>query len=307
MWLRGGLGNQLFQYAFGLVLSNSTGRRLELRADLLPRTRDEIAGISRWPQQLSRLQHSGVLLAHRHQPPSSTNLQAKWFSVLEVITGWAPLFFAKLGQFSKVQEGDGPIHRPNNPTWMNIDCRGYFVDKNFPGEVRDQLRREILPLKHSSRNLTERCEKLGGTIAIHVRLGDFVALNPNLYAEYSDFFSKALELLGAIDAKRRFTLFSDDAQSAKELLLRLGYPPLEIFDDAGMDPAEVLVCLSSCSGLVACPSTFAWWGAFLQDLHAGPVIFKAPWSSDEKSSGSERVYLKNWIKIGVPLEPPTFL
>lgn len=304
VWLRGGLGNQLFQYSYGIAISQATGKELELKADLLPLTKDEISGISRWPQQLSMFQHSGKLLAERHQPASGTNFRAKFFSVFELLVEKAPLLFANLGHFGEKSHQKWLKLSVRLPVWMNIYCMGYFIVKDYARKAQAQLRSEFLSLRRNNRALDERCQELSETIAIHVRLGDFLVLNPTLHNEYSDFFTRALEVLGGSNAKLRFTLFSDEAHGAKTLMDAIGYPNLEVFDDYGMSPAEVLICMSSCSGLVANPSTFAWWGAFLQGDKAGPVIFRTPWSQSQTRDESAKVYLENWIQVGIQSQSP---
>ena len=61
VFLRGGLGNQLFQYSAGLKISRMTGKKLILRTDLLPIQEDKIGGISRWPNQISEFSHLVIL------------------------------------------------------------------------------------------------------------------------------------------------------------------------------------------------------------------------------------------------------
>jgi len=99
VFLRGGLGNQLFQYAMGLHFSVTQGRNLVLREDLFPDVEDEIDGVSRWPNQIRNFEHFGLYCATSHQPAFDTNLFGKFMQVQRMFGDSAPRLFRGFGTY----------------------------------------------------------------------------------------------------------------------------------------------------------------------------------------------------------------
>lgn len=87
VYLRGGLGNQLFQLSAARTLSAVTARRALFSTMLLPRVHDQLRGVSRWPLEIRSLIRDDEEIDERwHQPLGATSLRSKLFLTLSYLT-----------------------------------------------------------------------------------------------------------------------------------------------------------------------------------------------------------------------------
>ena len=96
------------------------------------------------------------------------------------------------------------------------------------------------------------------SVGLHLRLGDFVTT-------FSEFFYVARpayyrDALKRMPPRRHVIVFSDDIAAARMLLGDLG--PSAIFID-GNSAHEDLYLQTRCRDFICSPSTYSWWGAWL--------------------------------------------
>lgn len=293
--LRGGLGNQLFQYSAGLFFAKRTGARLLLDAQLLPRRPDSLQGISRWPESLSAFNHSGSLVMSRNQPEFGTSFTSKVLTLGRILSEKRVVNFLKLG----VVLGDGGLSLDQLLSKAEAIryLDGYFINRHFVHENSDQIREEIKSLVAPSSRYVEFQKETSGKLAIHLRFGDFMLSDGNLHGKYMEYLADALRLQNQLNsANGGYVLFSDDPNRAEQLLAKLlPKGKRAILPPADLSPVETLNLMGRCEGLIGSSSTFSWWGGFLQA--DAQVILPRPW---ERNSACEKrdVLLQNWISIG---------
>jgi hypothetical protein len=126
-----------------------------------------------------------------------------------------------------------------------------------------------------------------GFVAVHVRLGDFVApldtksllsgkANVRIPLEW---YVKVVRELRAANPTRDIYIFSDGKDEELAPLLNLGAKPYR----SGSDIQDLLA-LSSASMLVGSNSTYSKWAAFLGDM---PSIWVKKLVAEEKPSAAE--------------------
>lgn len=104
------------------------------------------------------------------------------------------------------------------------------------------------------------------SVGLSVRLGDFVTVYGNLfYVPRTSYYQRALELT---PRSHHVIVFSDDIIGAKLYLNRLNAD--FTFVD-GYQPYEGLYLQSLCRDFICSPSTYSWWGAWLNS-HPDRVI-----------------------------------
>lgn len=277
--LRGGLGNQLFQYAAGLHLSEIFEFPLILRHDLLPKKPDVFLGSGRWPEQISTFSHSGTLMSSKNQPFEKTNLSSKWRTLRYRLLGSDPLFFSRLGYLTDpVEYGIGfPELVADLPKNKDIILDGYFQTLFFAIPQRDIIRKEIL-----GQCLDSHIET-GDAIGIHIRLGDNLWQKPGLLQHYKDYYLAAVRKAGTLHGKGpKFAVFSDQEDLASTIMMEIECD-WTIVQTSPSNPIEALRLMSACNGLVASSSTLAWWAGFLQQDWSR-VYVKHPWVHANESS-----------------------
>ena len=126
--LRGGLGNQLFQYAAGFSQARQRNVPLELDCSLLPSAETLSNKIGSWPEQLSAFNHYGKLINTSINSRQKSLLHRYTHEALRLIGKKFPNFLSVLGGFSF--EGDPrsfDLSMVKNLSFMN----SYFASPRF--------------------------------------------------------------------------------------------------------------------------------------------------------------------------------
>lgn len=265
MFLRGGLGNQLFQYAAGVFLARKQGTRAMFRTDLLPAEADSIGLVSRWPNQLSEFRSEGLVDNRKNQPKGSTHLVSKLLQALRVLGDLMPNLFLAFG----VLTGE----RNSNPTFTNMKklrVIDSYCSSALPAvELGDELRNQIRDITVPSASFLELAKEAINQrpLVVHVRLGDYQNLK-HLYGEPQ--YERILNVVRSHTHTQKVPVwvFTDSPASVPELMLNeLGADKLIGPGDLER-PIENLVLMSMGSVLICSNSTFSWWAAYLMGKNA---------------------------------------
>lgn len=277
----GGLGNQLFQYAFYLFLQSNN---YDVKIDNSYFNTYKL--------------HNGYELtkAFKIEPIVATSDEVNQF-----LHGFKRskniLVFVKKRIFDlfDVQNlSDRTIkweykNSKKNINLLNITnayLMGYWSREGYFQEMRDLLIDNLafrLELPLSKINL-ETLEELkqDTTIAIHVRGGDYTKFARLSEDYYIDAYNKILEITNI----KSIIVFTNDKELTKKLM---GNIPYKIIDNNKGDQSFIdMFLMSQASHLIIANSTFSWWAAYL-NKNAKVVLY--PKIFQEISS------FKNWIKI----------
>lgn len=269
VWLRGGLGNQLFQYSHGLALSEALSCELEIRGDLLPSREDTFHHLSRWPEQISSFRYSGRLLTRKAQPFGKTHLMSKLHTLKGLVIRAFPDLGRALGYPSELDVIDfSPEVRLRPSPFGTVNLDGYFLSSRLPSKVRSTLSNQVLGASSQP--------KLSGAFAIHLRLGDHRRLVPELQLSFVTAIRAAVRLVRTDDPNARFVVVSDDPDLACEIVgqiedLNFTFEPTDT-----LNPLQVMGLLASSDGLIAGHSTLAWWAGFFSKESARKVFLEPP-------------------------------
>ncbi len=130
-------------------------------------------------------------------------------------------------------------------------------------------------------------------VGLSVRLGDFATTYGDVFfVPRRDYYKRALEM---ISRNSTIVVFSDDVPRAKTLLGDLGAPTVFM---EGYEPYEGIYLQSQCHHFICSPSTYSWWGAWLNTYPDKRIIVPqegafrpgAPVRNDE-------YWPESWVKI----------
>lgn len=270
---KGGLGNQLFQYAAGLYFAKKYGANLEIirepeeRASSLghprrfllsefcisARMRDRIA----WDRMMCSVAWYKRPLAESARLISRTEFISQHFSTDNV-------FLSSL-----------PIAASTRKLYLN----GYFQAYRYVQEVEQQLRTELrLREAPSGKNLEtlnaiQACEC---SVSLHVRLGDYKVHSEGTSLLPITYYRGAIQAMNERLVNPTYFVFSDEIDSARECL-----PKLErmVFVDHNNEETahEDLRLMSACQHHIIANSSFSWWGAWLDPNPGKHVVFPDRW------------------------------
>lgn len=280
-WLTGGLGNQMFQYAAGLALTEHRrtihkldafwyrdhadyGRHVRYALSCLNITEqfateeeiDRVRGV-----QLTRTERWSVTLARalrlyryarRHAAPSNYH-RAPGFA-------FYPAFF----------------EQPEN-TYLH----GMFQSEKFFAPIADLLRLHFsfrYPPMPEVEALAARIRS-GPSAAVNFRRGDYVS-NESVRREFGvldlDYYHRAVRLLRERSPRATLYIFSDDI----EAVAREFHPPGPHEFVRCVKPWHVhdkLRLMSLCEHMAVANSSFSWWAGWLNPSPDKLVVAPDPW------------------------------
>lgn len=269
--LMGGLGNQLFQYAFGRQLSHRLGVPLHL--DL--RSYGEIV-----PGQTLRSYELAVYpiraeIAKPEQLPrlNRTRPGKLWNDVL-----------SKLSLNMSIVEHLPPGYRNDLPLKRNALYIGYWQSANYFPKIVDELRKELTPLAEPNAANAGYASKIaaGHAVSLHVRRGDYASVahtNQTHGLAPLEYYCEAIRVMRERIPSAVFFVFSDDLAWCR-VNLPLGESAVFVEGNGGAMAYEDLRLMSRCNHHIIANSSFSWWGAFLNPSTAKVVIAPARWFAD---------------------------
>lgn len=282
----GGLGNQMFQYAFGLYLAQRHHTQLWL----------DISSYDQGPQHgylLDRFQIESDALPERlmsRVPRRYRKGRASWIDRL------ADTF--QLGNLARYKQTRFGFETESLQVPDNRYLVGYWQsEKYFPG-LRDALLQHFQfrdPAGEKSHRIAEKILS-SNSAAIHVRRGDYLkgaaaSLYQNLDLGY---YRSRLEDWAASKSDVQVFVFSNDMEWCRK---NLHLPwPVHWVDHNGTDTAHEDVWLMSQAACnVIANSTLSWWAAWLNRrrervVYAPPVWFR------KESMDEEHLLPREWIR-----------
>ena len=255
--LLGGLGNQLFQWAYASALS-SRGYEVRLNKDsLVENTHREYSLGFLGSQPFGdadnpRLSEGSMRFDEQYlNPPIPATMFGYWQT---------EKYFKPIEKFVR--------HKINTGLWPE---KTTLVGKAF-ASAYSVIYRSI-------------------SIAVHVRRQDYVGLQSFHGMPSVDYYKAAVKQIQCQILPSKVFVFSDDREWCLENLPR----EWNVVD--GTNKYEDLKLMSSCKHAVLANSSFSWWGAWLGDNQAGRIVVAPKqWFADPNVDSSD-IVPDRWIKI----------
>lgn len=287
--LKGGLGNQMFQYAFGLGMAEKLQTKLALDlTSLLDRSKGNDFVYRNFDLSIFHIQENFVLnpgvvgmLAHL-----KSSLITRWLRGL--VDGGRG--FIRETQFQVMEQLlDNPVDNAVYEGWWQSEK--YFA--HISGRLRQDFSFRSPPLP-ASLPLLERI-KSSNSICLNVRRTDFLKVD-NLNTTNLDYFLQAADYLCKRVPDPTFYIFSDDLAWCAENI-QLKSPIVWVGHDMkGVKFGNYLRLMSACKHFIIPNSSFAWWAVWLNDNPDRMVVAPEKWFNDQAINTSDLVP-KEWIRL----------
>lgn len=275
----GGLGNQMFQYAYGRHLSDLTGRKLWL-------DKNEFFISRFFKLQWRRVYGLGVF-AGPSQTPALGIFRRPFYLFLWIV-------YKKLGQnayrrvlqFFSIRWIDSQAPETFDPEFVSPklkDERGTIFASGIHCHIpllpaRDTLRREFAfvhePTGKNAETMKDILTADKSSISVHIRRTDYIGGNVALGLDY---YQNAMAFMSDRIQNPRWFFFSDDVAWCKNTFSTVSNAT---FIEGNFNaPAEDLRLMSACAHHIIANSTFSWWGAYLS-CEDGLTLYPHPWFGD---------------------------
>jgi len=300
--MTGGLGNQMFQYAFGkylekiypkdiikfdcsyygldnsirtFSLENVFGLKVNKASKREVRA---VRGFFQYDSKLDRTIFKIVgLLKNRHK--KKHNVQGDYFCEI-------------------IEDLDKDFEENNILTESNSYYSGYWQSEKYFISFRKKIYEDFsFNLKEEPEEFSNILKKIqdSNSIALHVRLEDYLnEENCRVYGEIctADYYFKAIEYFNKEYEECIFYVFSTDLEAAMDFLPK-GYKYVPVVYDGQKDYLDMYL-MTKCRHSIIANSTFSWWGAWLNTYPDKKVICPDRWFNNHDVYNQ---YCEGWIKV----------
>ena len=286
--LQGGLGNQMFQYAFARVLAKNNNV-VKLDNSFFD---DKEKKLGYTPRKFE-------LEIFSNDYKRATQKEIISFGKLSVLNH----FKKKIGlNYPKKHIENFSKYNPSLLTIKpDVYLQGYFQsDKYFVGQ-KDFVRRLFTfntdRLSDSNKQILKRIKETN-SISIHIRRGDYVedkVTNTHHGSCSLDYYLEAINLLESRYDNLSLFFFSDDMDWVKKTFDDIKQQ--KFFVNNNLDNSWVdMFLMSTCKHNIIANSSFSWWGAWLNDIPSKTVIAPLKWNQNKDFNVSNLLPNK-WIRL----------
>jgi hypothetical protein len=296
--LTGGLGNQLFQYAFARHLAQLNQSELLLDATQVT-SRSDPAHRRKFKLHHFRVEAPVVAWDPPLEMSFRTDVGTFYRSPVPRLSRW-------LGKSRQLVQLKEP-HFQFSPE--SLDRRGdfyvtsYWQSHRYFDVIATQIRSELQlrdPLSGEHQSIKDQIMATMGSVAFIVRRGDFV--NHPHHSKFHgscslEYYRQAVDIIKSRVADPHLFVFSDDVSWVRNNF-EFEWPVT--FMDQPYDHAEYdyvdMHFISCCRHHIIANSTFGWWGAWLGSSVNGLVIAPQRWFLDD-SINTQDVVPAHWIRL----------
>lgn len=296
VFLRGGLGNQMFQYATGLAVAEKKGTDLLLDTvflnDRFPRKnftyRTYDLDIFTAEPKLTALSHIS----------SAIPIPGVWLGIdLVLMKAKSATGVRRIVKEQREFVFDQRVFAAKG----DVVLWGRWQNEKYFSDIERDIRAAFAfrnPLSGEAAKIAEDIRS-SDSVSMHVRRGDFVALKnvAQMMGETNlSYYEQATKYVAARVSKPKLFVFSDDIEWCRENI-KLPVPTVFVPASAeGPKAAFHLELMSLCKHNIIANSTFSWWGAWLNTNTQKIVVAPQRWYADGRD-GKNEIMPEEWIKM----------
>lgn len=295
--ITGGLGNQMFQYAFAVALHEKW--KEEVKVD-----RHHYHYIFSKTFHGNNFYHNGFEI-DKVFPNAKLGIASPWdiikvsyympnFKLSRIIRKLMPV---RKGEY--IQSAKKAYQYDRNALCVSASYyEGYWMAYKYFELYRKEIQSayEFRPFSTDENQKYADILKGGNSVTIHVRRGDYVGMSAFGNICTLDYYKKAIALVRQQIEQPEFLVFSNDQEWCMENLK-------DAFGDAtvhfvnnnrGSESYRDMQLMSLARCNIMANSSFSWWGAFLNAREDLIVIAPHKWMNDRDCSS---LYSDKWIKV----------
>lgn len=286
--LSGGLGNQMFQYAYGRANAIKLGAVLKLEVT-----------------DPTLIIHNGFELERIFNIKASEAAQTDIQAVLGIFRHRPIRKLIKATGLSKVFKSPC-IEEPHfhfSPEMLAISdnsyISGYWQSEKYFLEIESEIRSDFvfkLPMSQQNADVAETISRTN-SVSLHVRRNDF-ANNSRINATHGlcslEYYKAAIGYIAKRVEFPHFFVFSDDAAWVKKNL-KIDFPCEFVDQNQGKESYNDMRLMSLCQHHIIANSSFSWWGAWLNPCVEKIVVVPKQWFI--KKTNTQDLIPHSWIRL----------
>jgi len=280
--LKGGLGNQLFQYAAGRRLAQHHKTILKIDISIFEsyKVHEYSLGVFNIQENIASADEIGSLTA---RDKGIKNLILRIFGKPR----------------ARINENHFHFDRRILSLPDNVYLDGYWQSEKYFSGIFDIIKSEFtVKAPQVGRN-----KEISGmiysaeSVSLHIRRGTY--LKPPYNYTHGicppEYYYSGIKYLESKIKHPHFFVFSDDPQWARDNL-KLSYPVSYVDNNSAGKGYEDLRLMSQCKYHIIANSTFSWWGAWLSNYPGKIIIAPKRWFNVSRHNAAD-VYPARWVKL----------
>jgi len=273
--IMGGLGNQMFQYAFAKVIG----------ADAL-----DISWFEESKNNPNITPREYELNVFQCNPNILNPVQSRKLKNNKLLK----LFGIKTG-LKIISEDPENIYNPKILAQKSGLFVGYFQCARYYDNFREVLLHDFVLRAEPNAKNKSVLDLIANTtsVSLHVRRGDYVNLPDVFNLCNLEYYKSAIDLIATHVEKPHFFIFSDDPAWVRENL-ETDFPYTVVDFNHGRDSVWDMVLMKNCKHNIIANSSFSWWGAWLNENPDKIIIAPKQWFANGAKTD---IIPENWIRI----------
>ena len=252
--LSGGLGNQMFEYAFFLSCK-ARGMKVRLNRSLYEYNR----------------MHNGYLLDTVFGVPDKEVMDVNRMTVLatRILRRYHPCCLVYAEQALTFCDDAYTTKRPFYD--------GVFISELYFKEIEDRIRQAFVFRSIDPDNINLGKKMLSeDSVSLHIRRGDYLS-SPEYGVCDEAYYQKAIDCIKKRIRHPMFYVFSDDSAWGESFMQKMAVDYKVVRHNTGVDSYKDMYLMTRCRHNIIANSTFSWWGAWLNDNEQKIVVAPKRW------------------------------
>lgn len=270
--ITGGLGNQMFQYAFARSLQ-AAGQQVFIQ----------------WHGHRTKSRHNGWELDSVFETRLSSNI---------CLTNRNPALNLLAWSMRKACRTREPADMSFNPSFLKMKSGyldGYWQTEKYFSAIADRIRSDFRfkPLTGTANIQLQTTISSIPCVSIHVRRGDYISHSGLGGICTSGYYQQALTRMESMHPGCTPVIFSDDVSYCRELFAK-HHGVIYCDWNHGANSWMDMSLMSQCTHHIIANSSFSWWGAW---LGGGDVAAPENWFHPASDNCNRDIYPKHWTLL----------
>lgn len=310
--LIGGLGNQMFEYAYARALSQKF-KDEEIVINSGFNAVYFLAASKKWTRIPNSLKHFKLNDNVREISGKGTLFK----NVVSIISYSRDVFYnQKKGLSRNIYRRKSEKGIYQNPLYgftyfpcaesskKNKRITGLFQNEKYFKDIKGILLEEFEIKTEASLDNQIKMRELDNcnSVCVHIRRGDYLSPQYSFLNVCGEkYYQRAMDYIEKHLDEPVFYIFSNNSSEIAWIKEHYHFRQPVHYIDLNNPDYEELRLMSHCKHFILSNSTFSWWGSYLSENAGGGKIVIAPsvWQKDEYCGGEIDIYREEMIKIDV--------
>lgn len=296
--LIGGMGNQMFQYAYGLQLAKAYGESICFDVSYYPPEKPlalynlNVPVYPLWDTVgIDEKERRSVICAQK-----KFHIHQKLIRILGRTDRTGHKLFVNHAKKGLLFNFDPYYYEIPSTEKKNKYLYGYFQGEQYFDTCKEQLKQEFTVSKQLSEKAQIYLQQISASkaVAMHIRLGDYKnAKNADLDVCSLAYYKRAITYIRDHLGDCRMFIFTNDAQKVSEML---EFPKDTVLVQGTKD-YEDFALMKQCRHFILSNSTFSWWAAYLAENPDKIITVPEKWRHSEQDEPA--IYTANMVKLPI--------